>query len=95
MDLIPGERETFSVPYEDSELWPINAWRDAGVTLEVIDPKRKRVVFSNGVALPILEMRDAEGFVVEEWEDCVRYDFGHPRFGYGSANAAHDTDYQH
>jgi len=78
------------LPYEDSERWPVNAWRDAGVTLEVIDPKLMLVVFSNGIALPIIALYDADGFRVEEWEDAWTYDFGNACFGYGAAKAAHN-----
>lgn len=78
------------VPHEDSELWPVNAWRDRGVTLEVIDAQNMRVTFSNGITLPIVALYDAEGSRVEEWEDATTYDFGSPSFGYGAANASHD-----
>lgn len=77
------------LPYEDSELWPVNAWRDAGVTLEVIDARLMLAVFSNGIALPIVALYDGDGRRVEEWEDARTYDFGNASFGYGRANAAH------
>jgi hypothetical protein len=79
------------LPFEDSERWPINAWRDAGVTLEVIDAKNMWCVFSNGIALPIIALYDADGFRVDEWEDARTYDFGDACFGYGTANAAKDA----
>jgi hypothetical protein len=82
-------------PNEDSEMWPINAMRDAGVTLEVIDHQNMRVIFSNGVWLPIVAMFDADGFRVEEWDDCVTYDFGNSCVGYGAAKAAHDGVHLH
>ena len=89
----------FATPYdwprpvcanEDSELWPINAMRDRGVTLETINWKEGWVAFSNGIKLPIVALYDADGFRVEEWEDARTYDFGDPRFGYGTAKCASD-----
>lgn len=90
-------RDHFATPYdyarptcpnEDSERWPVNAWRDAGVTLEVIDTKHMWAIFSNGIALPIIALYDADGFRVEDWEDARTYDFGNASFGYGRANAS-------
>jgi len=77
------------VPNEDSELWPVNAWRDAGVGMEVIDTTGMRVVFSNGICLPIVALYDAEGFRVEEYADAATFDFGDATFGYARANAKH------
>jgi len=86
----------FSTPYdwprpvcanEDSELWPINAMRDAGVDLEVIDTQRMMVVFANGIALPIIALYDASGLRVEDWEEARTFDFGNACIGYGTANA--------
>ena len=94
---IPGERslppaETVKhlITNEGSELYPINAWRDLGITLEVINPVQGYVVFSNGVVLPIVAMWDDYGFPAEEWDDCRCYDFGNPCIGYGRANAQRD-----
>jgi hypothetical protein len=82
-------------PHEGSELWPLNAWRDLGITLEVINTVKRYVVFSNGVVMPIIALWDEYGFPVEEWEDCWRYDFGDPRFGYGRADAHSDPVRMH
>jgi len=84
-----------SVPYEGSELWPINAMRDAGVTLEVVDADKGYVVFSNGIALPIVALFDDTGHRVEEWIDARTYDFGNSTFGYGTANAPHGGNELH
>lgn len=77
------------LPNEDSELWPVNAWRDLGIGLEVIDAQNLRVVFANGICLPIVAMYDAEGFRVEEYADARTFDFGDATFGYARANAQH------
>lgn len=82
-----------TLPYEDSELWPLNAMRDRGVALEVIDAQNMRVIFANGVWLPIIALYDAEGYRVEEWSDAVTYDFGNSCMGYGSANVQHNASH--
>lgn len=74
-----------SHPSEASELWPITAMRDRGIALEVVDTRLMTVTFANGVVLPIIALFDAEGWPVDDWEDAVKYDFGNPYVGYGSA----------
>ena len=83
----PAERDGVCVPYESSELYPLNAWRDLGITLELINSVERYVVFSNGYVLPIVAMWDEYGFPADEWEDCFQYDFGNESIGYGRANA--------
>jgi len=77
------------IPYEGSELWPMNAWRDLGIGLEVIDAQHMRVTLANGITLPIVALYDADGFRVEEYAEARTFDFGHPSLGYARANAAH------
>jgi len=84
-----------TIPNEDSEMWPINAMRDKGVALEVINWEKRYVVFANGISLPIVALYDGDGLRVEEWDDAVRYDFGNSTFGYGTANCYHDPVNQH
>ena len=79
------------IPDEGRELWPLNAMRDRGVTLEAIMRDQNVVAFSNGIVLPVLALYDRDGFRVDEWEDACTYEFGNSHIGYGRASCAGDA----
>lgn len=77
------------LPNECSELYPLNAMRDAGVRIDAINLSRGYVAFANGLCVPILNMLDAEGRPTDDPEDCWRIEFGTSDLGLGSVGIAH------
>ena len=72
------------LPNTCSERYQLTAMADAGVRLSSVYLHRGTVSFENGVVLPIVEMRDDDGDVTVDPEDCTEIDFGTKEFGYGT-----------
>lgn len=63
---------------------PLQAWKDARVTVDFIDCEEMTITFSNGVTLPVHAFYDAAGRHVEEPVEPGYAEFGDEEHGYGT-----------
>ena len=63
---------------------PLQAWKDAKVTVDFIDCDEMTVTFSNGVTLPIWGFYAADGRPVDVPVEGGYAEFGDEEHGYGT-----------
>lgn len=69
----------------------LTAMSERGIRIATINLTQGYVAFENGLYLPIVLMRDADGDITADDDECRAIDFGTDEVGFGSVtvNAIH------